>query len=60
VSTLELDLMEYIHNREAVIDQAVRDYGPVGAHQAVTERHVLAQVRRVIEGRYSVCGSAAL
>jgi hypothetical protein len=59
VSRLELDLLEYIHTREAIAEQAVREYGPVGAHELATERGVLAQVRAVMEGRYAPTGSAA-
>ena len=57
---LEKDLMEYVHRREALIEQAVREVGPAGAHELTTERHVLAKVRAVIEGRYAPGGSAAL
>jgi hypothetical protein len=56
---LEKDLREYMHTREAICDKAVREVGPVGAHEHVTERRVLAQVRAVMEGRYAPTGSAS-
>lgn len=59
VSRLELDLMEYITTRETICEAAVREVGPVGAHEHVTERQVLAQIRAVMEGRYAPTGSAS-
>lgn len=56
---LELDLLEYLNTREAVCDLAERKVGPTGAHEHVTERRVLAQIRAVMEGRYAPTGSAS-
>jgi hypothetical protein len=51
MSRLELDLLEYIHTREAVIEREVDVYGPVGAHERVSERTILQEIRAIMDGQ---------
>jgi hypothetical protein len=50
MTRLELDLMEYIHTREAVCDFEIARYGVAGADRADAERRGLADLRAIMDG----------
>lgn len=51
MSKLELDLLEYTHTREAVCQAAIAEVGEAGAHEAVAELRVIADIRAIMDGR---------
>lgn len=51
MNKLELDLMEYTHTRQAICDEAIRVAGKAGAHEAVAELRMIADLRAIMDGR---------
>lgn len=51
MSKLELDLMEYVHTREAMVQAKIDKYGPIGAHIDVDEPAMIADLRAIMDGQ---------
>lgn len=51
MTRLELDLLEYVHTREAVCDFEIARYGVAGANRAGDERRRLADLRAIMDGQ---------
>lgn len=51
MTRLELDLQEYIHTRRAICDAAISQVGKAGAHEAVAELRVVADIEAIVAGQ---------
>lgn len=51
MTRLELDLMEYTHTRAEICERAIAEVGKAGAHEAVAEQRMIADLRAIMDGR---------
>ena len=51
MTELEKDLQEYIHTRRAVCDAAIAQVGKAGAHEAVAELRMVADIEAIVAGQ---------
>ncbi len=51
MSKLELDLMEYLDTRATIAAAAIAEVGKAGAHEAVAEQRMIADLRAIMDGR---------
>lgn len=52
MNNLEMDLLEYVHTREAVCDVEIARYGKAGANAARVERDTtLRDLRAILNGQ---------
>lgn len=51
MTDLEKNLQEYIHTRRAVCDAAIAQVGRAGAHEAVAELRVVADIEALVAGQ---------
>lgn len=51
MNKLELDLMEYVHNREARRESRVQEYGPIGNFIGLDDRDMIADLRAILDGQ---------
>ena len=50
MTRLELDLIEYTQTRRAICDAAIAQVGKAGAHEAVAELRVVADIEAIVAG----------
>ena len=51
MNKLEQDLREYIDTRAAIADAAIAEVGKAGAHEAVAEKRMIADLRAIMDGQ---------
>lgn len=51
MTRLEQDLREYIDTRESIANAAIAEVGEAGAHEAVAEQRMIADLRAIMDGQ---------
>lgn len=51
MSNLHLDLMEYVHNRDAKRERRVQEYGRIGNSIGLDDREAIADLRAILDGQ---------